>query len=208
MKEKEKFNCAVIEGFPLELLDVSTCKEVEIIKDQQDSNNIFAQERKWSRKYYLDTSFINAIKLKEEDKEEKQAVEDHEAAIEFLNRIERRELIVAKLVMKEIKKTPFRKRKRELKKEIKKNNIKIEKTHKDVMKEASYLAQYYIENDCIPKRELNDAIHVAIATILRANILLSYNRKHLLKKRITDCIDNVNLKYDYDLIIVARPQEV
>ena len=74
--------------------------------------------------------------------------------------------------------------------------------------EAIFLAQKYIEENAISKNFLVDAQHIAIATIHRSDVLVSWNFKHIVNLRRIRLYNSTNLKYGYSLIEIRLPLEV
>lgn len=74
--------------------------------------------------------------------------------------------------------------------------------------EARHLAQKYIEEEAISSKYLVDAQHVAMATIGRVDILVSWNFKHIVNLRRIQLFNATNLKYGYALIEIRSPMEV
>ena len=55
---------------------------------------------------------------------------------------------------------------------------------------------------------LIDAQHIAIATINRVDVLVSWNFKHIVNLRRIQLYNATNLKYGYALIEIRSPREV
>lgn len=55
---------------------------------------------------------------------------------------------------------------------------------------------------------LLDAQHIAIATINRVDVLVSWNFKHIVNLRRIHLYNSINLKYGYPLIEIRSPREV
>jgi len=74
--------------------------------------------------------------------------------------------------------------------------------------ESKFLAQKYIDENAINKNFLVDAQHVAIATINRADVLVSWNFRHIVNLRKIRLYNSTNLKYGYSMIEIRSPLEV
>ena len=74
--------------------------------------------------------------------------------------------------------------------------------------DAKGLARYYIENDAVSERYLVDAQHIAIATINRVDVLVSWNFRHIVNLSRIRLYNSVNLKYGYHLLEIRSPREV
>lgn len=75
--------------------------------------------------------------------------------------------------------------------------------------EAEDLPAAYIEKGAIGKRMRADALHIALATVARVDVLVSWNFKHIMSnlKRI-HAYNSVNLKMGYPLLEIRTPREV
>jgi len=74
--------------------------------------------------------------------------------------------------------------------------------------ETKFLAQKYIDEEAISERSLVDAQHIAIASINRVDVLVSWNFKHIVNFRRIQLYNATNLKYGYPLIEIRSPREV
>lgn len=70
------------------------------------------------------------------------------------------------------------------------------------------LAQDYVENDIIPRKYLNDAIHAAVATYFKIDYLVSWNFDHLVKVRTRRLLKSMNILKGYTEIEIVSPQEL
>jgi len=69
------------------------------------------------------------------------------------------------------------------------------------------LAETYIAEKTLGKASLNDAYHIAIATINRINVLVSWNFKHIVNLNKIRLFNSVNVKLGYSLIEIRCPKE-
>lgn len=74
--------------------------------------------------------------------------------------------------------------------------------------ESKYLARKYIDENAILKNFLVAAQHIAIATINRADVLVSWNFRHIVNLRKIRLYNSTNLKYGYSMIEIRSPLEV
>lgn len=74
--------------------------------------------------------------------------------------------------------------------------------------EAEDLAAAYIQDGAIPARMRADALHIALATVARADVLVSWNFKHIVNLRRIHAYNAVNLKRGYHLLEIRSPREV
>ena len=84
------------------------------------------------------------------------------------------------------------------------NNIEeLQLTH-----ESSTLAQHYINESVIGEANSIDAEHIAIATTNRADILVSWNFRHIVNLARIRGYNGVNLKWGYPILEIRTPSEV
>lgn len=74
--------------------------------------------------------------------------------------------------------------------------------------EAEELAAAYIDDGAIGSRMRADALHIALATIARVNVLVSWNFKHIVNLKRIHAYNAVNLKRGYPLLEIRSPREV
>ena len=74
--------------------------------------------------------------------------------------------------------------------------------------EADTLADAYLQAEVVSEKYRDDALHVALATTLRARALVSWNYGHLVNVRREDGFNGVNLLNGYPTIRIVSPLEV
>jgi hypothetical protein len=74
--------------------------------------------------------------------------------------------------------------------------------------EAEELAAAYIEDGAIGARMRADALHIALATVARVDVLVSWNFKHIVNLKRIHAYNAVNLKKGYPLLEIRTPREV
>jgi hypothetical protein len=74
--------------------------------------------------------------------------------------------------------------------------------------EALDLADQYIAARVIGPGMLSDAQHIATATIQRADVLVSWNFKHIVNLARVHGYNSVNLREGYPLLEIRTPHEV
>ncbi|EDN71364.1 conserved hypothetical protein [Beggiatoa sp. PS] len=75
----------------------------------------------------------------------------------------------------------------------------------DITDNAIALAKLIMQNNCLPKKAENDALHIAIATIQKMGYLLTWNCKHIANATIQKEISKVVLAKGYELPILCTP---
>jgi hypothetical protein len=74
--------------------------------------------------------------------------------------------------------------------------------------EAERLAAAYMREGVVPDAEIEDARHVAYATVGRTDVLVSLNLRHLANEWAERNIGAVNLREGYQLLSIRTPEEV
>ena len=74
--------------------------------------------------------------------------------------------------------------------------------------EAEDLAAAYIRDGAIGVRMRADALHIALATVARVDVLVSWNFKHIVNLKKIHAYNAVNLKRGYPLLEIRTPREV
>ncbi|MFV1951683.1 MAG: type II toxin-antitoxin system VapC family toxin [Nitrospinota bacterium] len=117
----------------------------------------------------------------------------------FENESSNYDLYISNVVIDEIRKT------RNLKKKESVEDLLI--YHKvnilNLDQRAGELANHYIVFGAIPKKEIEDALHIAIATVNNILLLASWNFKHIVNINPIRKIHEINIKYDYPLIEIG-----
>ena len=74
--------------------------------------------------------------------------------------------------------------------------------------EARELAQKYIAEKVVGKASLDDCMHIAVATINKADVLASWNFKHIVNLERIRGYNSVNLKNGYTPLEIRNPKEL
>ena len=152
-------------------------------------------------KLYLDTSTINFLFAEDEPELQKiteEFFENFVAKGKF-------KVYISDVVIEEIEKT----------KDIEKRKMLLEVVFKynleafSLTEEAVDLSNKYLTQKAIPKKKVEDARHLAMATINECDALISWNYKHLANMNKERKITAINLEegYNYPLRLVT-PMEV
>ena len=78
----------------------------------------------------------------------------------------------------------------------------------ELNEEASELANRYIKEGILSRSKQVDAQHIAVATIARVDVLVSWNFKHIVNLDRIRGYNSVNMRYGYPLIEIRTPREV
>ena len=74
--------------------------------------------------------------------------------------------------------------------------------------EALKLADIYIKEKVVGKTSLIDCQHIAIATICHADVLASWNFKHIVNLERIRGYNSINLRHGYPLLEIRSPKEI
>lgn len=78
----------------------------------------------------------------------------------------------------------------------------------DDTQEAAELAEVYVQRGVIGRGSYADALHVALATTGGADVLVSWNFKHIVNLSRIRLFHSVNLEWGYATIEIRTPKEV
>ena len=74
--------------------------------------------------------------------------------------------------------------------------------------EAEHLRDLYLAARVVTPPHANDALHVALAVAARADMIVSWNFKHIVHYEKIRAYNAVNLLEGYSVIAIHSPQEV
>ena len=87
-------------------------------------------------------------------------------------------------------------------------NIKVNNTEfLDTTDEAVELATQYISEKVVGQTSFADCLHIAIATINRADYLISWNFKHIVNVDRIRGYNSINIKYGYKQLEIRSPRD-
>jgi predicted nucleic acid-binding protein len=111
-------------------------------------------------------------------------------------------LIISEVVLKELSEGPSRLV--ELLKTLPTSNIETIEINNEIIE----LSNEYLKEKIISEKYRDDAIHVAAATISRADAIVSWNFKHIVRLDKIKLYNLVNLKNGFGLINIITPMEI
>ena len=82
------------------------------------------------------------------------------------------------------------------------------KTRIELTEEAVLLGDTYIAENVVGKTSREDCFHIALATIYKADILVSWNFKHIVNITRIRGYNAVNIKLGYKEIDIRSPKEI
>ena len=80
--------------------------------------------------------------------------------------------------------------------------------HVKLTQDAEDLAETYISEKVVGKSSLDDARHIAIATLVGADVLVSWNFKHIVNVNRIRGYNSVNHRLGHPMIDIRTPREV
>jgi tryptophan 2,3-dioxygenase len=78
----------------------------------------------------------------------------------------------------------------------------------ELSQEAAALRDAYMEAEVVGPEQAYDAYHVALATVARADLIVSWNFKHIVHFEKIRGFNAVNLREGYLPVDIRSPQEV
>ncbi|MBK7224088.1 MAG: PIN domain-containing protein [Saprospiraceae bacterium] len=78
----------------------------------------------------------------------------------------------------------------------------------DITAQAVQLAGSYIDEKVIGQTSQSDCIHIAIATLNYADVLVSWNFKHIVNHLRIRGYNAVNFKYGHKILDIRSPREI
>jgi len=149
-------------------------------------------------KIYLDTSVISHLQA--DDVPEKmvftQKLWDEIKKDEF-------DIVLSEVVLSEIEDCP------EPKKTVLSEYLgEIQYQKVSLTNEVTELANKYIEQKVLPPKCLDDALHIASASINGCNAIVSWNFKHMVNLRTFFGVNGVNKLFGYGEIVIVPPNEI
>ena len=89
------------------------------------------------------------------------------------------------------------------------NNLRtIEYDIYNTTTEMNDLVDKYMQKKIIDEGHREDALHIAIATVLEVDVLVSWNLTHIANEVTIPLFNKVNLKEGYKSLDIKKPEEV
>ena len=149
-------------------------------------------------KIYLETSVWNFLYADD-------ALEKRAATEILFNEVEKGkyEFYISEIVIDEIKRAS------ELKQRLLLKAIgKYRPTVLSISENSRMLILHYLRNEVLSDNHLADLGHVAIASVNEMDVLVSWNMRHIVKRRTRIMVNAANQLYGYDPIEICTPEEV
>ena len=146
------------------------------------------------RRVYLDTSVVSALF-------DDRTPERQQLTCSIWNDLTNYEICISEKVLDEIAIAPTQVREKML---ATVSDFEV----LPVNEEARKLARVYIEHGIFTEKYLDDALHVALASVHGVSYLLSWNYRHLVKVKTRNLVALVNTLHDYLPIEIITPPEL
>ena len=143
---------------------------------------------------YLDTSVIGGCEDKEFREASRRLLRDAAAGRIFL--------LISGHMLVELNDAPP---------EVKRHLADMDDTCMEIVhetKDSLALRDKYLEADILGPASINDALHVTIATVARADLLASWNFKHIVHYDKARQFNAVNLLEGYGMLEIRSPMEI
>jgi predicted nucleic acid-binding protein len=88
------------------------------------------------------------------------------------------------------------------------NDLNVEYEVIPLTEEAAKLASEYIRENVIGQTSYDDCLHIAIATISRVDLLVSWNFKHIVNIKRIRGYNGINIKNGYPAIEIRSPKDL
>jgi hypothetical protein len=91
---------------------------------------------------------------------------------------------------------------------VKENLKTVDYKEYAVNEEMIQLAEKYMEQKIVSKNYYSDALHIAVATVIGVDVLVSWNFKHIVNLNKIKLFNSVNLREGYNMLEIMTPREV
>ena len=88
------------------------------------------------------------------------------------------------------------------------NDLNIDYEVLKLTDDAVYLALEYIRENVVGQTSYDDCLHIAIATISRLDLLVSWNFKHIVNIKRIRGYNGINIKNGYPSIEIRSPKDL
>ena len=128
----------------------------------------------------------------------------HKESVRLMNEISRglRIAVISDLTLQELEGAPVEVKK--IYESLPNESVK----YVFLTEEAEKLARHYLTERVVSLKHLADAQHIAIATVERVDVLVSWNFRQIVNLNRIHKFNAVNLKLGYSLLEIRSPREV
>jgi len=78
----------------------------------------------------------------------------------------------------------------------------------EITPEILKLAETYVNENVVGKTSFDDCVHIATATVYRADLLVSWNFKHIVNVYRIRGYNAINMKLGYPILSIHSPKEI
>ncbi len=146
------------------------------------------------QRFYFDTSVLSGVFDTE--------FEEHSTILMERVKLGQIKAVISEVAEEEIMKA--RKEIRDFYKSLPKNSIEFV----EITKDAVLLADTYIKEKVVGKTSRNDCLHIAIATVSKVDILVSWNFKHIVNIYRIRGYNSVNIKLGFPPLEIRSPKDI
>ena len=146
-------------------------------------------------KVYLDTSVISAL-FDDRNPERKQLT------AEFFRQAGNFEVSISELTTAELERTP------DVSLREKMESVVARFSVLPIAADADRLAREYVRHGAVPPDYAEDAYHIALAVTTGADFLLSWNFKHIVRRKTRDVVRMVNTMHGFGALEIMTPAEL
>jgi hypothetical protein len=91
---------------------------------------------------------------------------------------------------------------------VKENLKTINYEEYTVNEEMIQMAEKYMDQKIVSENYYSDALHIAVATVIGVDVLVSWNFKHIVNLDKIKLFNSVNLREGYNILEIRTPREV
>jgi len=146
-------------------------------------------------KLYLDTSVVSA--LFDDQNPERQGL-----TRSFFDIQEQFDVHVSELTLAELDRTPDADLGQNMRETVSEMSVL------EITDEVEELAMEYVSKGAVPETYPEDAMHIAVATLNGMDFLLSWNFRHIVRRKTRDVVDMVNTLRGMRHVTIATPAEL
>jgi hypothetical protein len=88
------------------------------------------------------------------------------------------------------------------------SNLNLQPEIVSISPEAIALAQEYIKENVVGQASLDDCLHIALATINKIDVLVSWNFKHIVNLKRIRGYNAINILNGYPTIEIRSPKDI
>ena len=146
-------------------------------------------------KIYLDTSVISA--LFDDRNPERKALTQ-----EFFSQMIVYSLFISELTIAEIERTPDHKLRQKMREVIEDFSVL------EITKSTAELAEEYVKYGAVPASYPEDAFHIAVSVLNEMDYVLSWNFRHIVRRKTRDIVRMINTIRNLKNIEIITPAEL